>query len=95
MAAAPGHPHDRAVAVSDDALRVPPPVIAPGHTFVSVTDKISGIVLTKETPIFWLAGFFVSFLLVLVLLAALGYLFAKGVGIWGINQPVGCRPRSR
>ena len=41
MAAAQGHPHDRAAAVSEDALRVPPPVIAPGHTFASVTDKIS------------------------------------------------------
>jgi len=66
-----------------------PPVIGPGHTYASVTDKISSIVLARRTPIFWLAGFFVSFLLVLVLLAALGYLFAKGVGIWGINQPVG------
>ena len=66
-----------------------PPVIEPGHTYASVTDKISSIVLARKTPLFWLAGFFVSFLLVLVLLAALGYLFAKGVGIWGINQPIG------
>jgi molybdopterin-containing oxidoreductase family membrane subunit len=66
-----------------------PPVIGPGHTYASVTDKISSIVLARRTPIFWLAGFFVSFVLVLVLLAALGYLFARGVGIWGINQPVG------
>ncbi len=66
-----------------------PPVIEPGHTYASVTDKISSIVLARKTPIFWLAGFFVSFLLVLVLLAALGVLFAKGVGIWGINQPIG------
>jgi molybdopterin-containing oxidoreductase family membrane subunit len=66
-----------------------PPVIEPGHTYASVTDKISSIVLARKTPIFWLAGYFVSFLLVLVLLAALAVLFAKGVGIWGINQPVG------
>ena len=66
-----------------------PPVIEPGHTYASVTDKISSIVLARRTPLFWLLGFFVSFLLVLVLLASLGYLFAKGVGIWGINQPVG------
>jgi molybdopterin-containing oxidoreductase family membrane subunit len=66
-----------------------PPVIGPGHTYASVTDKISAIVLARRTPLFWLLGFFFSFLLVLVLLASLGYLFAKGVGIWGINQPVG------
>ncbi len=69
--------------------RSAPPVIEPGHTYASVTDKISSIVLARRTPLFWLLGFFVSFLLVLVLLASLGYLFAKGVGIWGINQPVG------
>jgi len=65
-----------------------PPVIEPGHTYASVTDKISSIVLTRRTPLFWVLGFFVSFLLTMVLLGAIGYLFAKGVGIWGVNQPV-------
>ena len=32
-----------------------PPVIAPGHTFGTVTDKISAIVLTRKTPIGWYA----------------------------------------
>ena len=27
-----------------------PPVIAPGHTFGTITDKISAIVLTPKTP---------------------------------------------
>jgi molybdopterin-containing oxidoreductase family membrane subunit len=66
-----------------------PPVIEPGHTYASVTDKISSIVLARRTPMFWLLGFFVSFLLTMVLLGAISYLFAKGVGIWGVNQPVG------
>jgi Ni/Fe-hydrogenase subunit HybB-like protein len=66
-----------------------PPVIGPGHTYASVTDKISSIVLSRRTPLFWLLGFFVSFLLTMVLLGAISYLFAKGVGIWGVNQPVG------
>ncbi len=64
------------------------PIIEPGHTFASITDKISAIVLTK-TPPFWFLGFFVAFLLTMVLLWAMGYLLAKGVGIWGVNQPVG------
>ena len=34
-----------------------PPVIAPGHTFGTVTDKISAIVLTRKTPIGWYLGF--------------------------------------
>jgi Ni/Fe-hydrogenase subunit HybB-like protein len=66
----------------------PSPVIAPGYTFGSVTDKISSIVLARGTPLGWYAGFGVSFLLVLLLFIALTYLVFKGVGIWGINQPV-------
>jgi len=66
----------------------PSPVIAPGHTFGTVTDKISSIVLARRTPLGWYAGFLVSFLLVMLLLLALSYLVLKGVGIWGINQPV-------
>ncbi len=66
-----------------------PPVIAPGHTFGSVTDKISAIVLTRKTSIGWWLGFLAAFGIVNVLLLALAYLFVKGTGIWGVNQPVG------
>ncbi|HWW83760.1 MAG TPA: NrfD/PsrC family molybdoenzyme membrane anchor subunit [Vicinamibacterales bacterium] len=64
-------------------------VIAPGHTFASVTDKISSIVLTRKTPVGWWLGFLAAFLLVNVLFVALAYLLFKGTGIWGINIPVG------
>src|ERR1044072_8130186 len=66
-----------------------PPVIAPGHTFGSVTDKMRAIVLTRKRPRGGYVGFAAMFLLVLVLLVSLGYLVARGVGIWGNNQPVG------
>ncbi len=65
------------------------PVIEPGHTFATITDKISSIVLTRPVGYGWLFGFFVSFLIVQVLLYAVGYLFIKGVGIWGVNIPIG------
>ena len=65
------------------------PVIEPGYTFASVTDKIGQIVLSRRTPLFWFVGFSISFLIMMVLLGAVGYLFAKGVGIWGVNNPVG------
>ena len=65
------------------------PVIEPGHTFASVTDKISSIVLTRPTSLGWFAGFGFTFLLTMMLLFALSYLFVKGVGIWGINIPIG------
>jgi Ni/Fe-hydrogenase subunit HybB-like protein len=66
----------------------PSPVIEPGHTFGSVTDKISSIVLTGRTPRVWFVGFAFSFLLVMVLFYAIAYLLIAGVGIWGINMPV-------
>ena len=34
-----------------------PPVIAPGHTFTTITDTISHAVLEKKTPIGWFLGF--------------------------------------
>src|SRR3954454_7232686 len=66
-----------------------PPVIAPGHTFGTVTDKISSIVLTRKTPLGWYAGFALSGMLALLLMVSLTYLVLKGVGIWGVNIPVG------
>jgi molybdopterin-containing oxidoreductase family membrane subunit len=68
--------------------RTTAPVIEPGYTFASVTDKISAIVLRRGTPLGWLVGFSLSFLLVMLLLFSTGYLFFRGVGIWGINIPV-------
>src|SRR5512143_3346209 len=77
--------------MSDTARRgrAGPPVIEPGHTYASVTDKISSIVLARRTPLFWLIGFFLAFCLTMGLLFAIARLFAKGVGIWGVNQPIG------
>ncbi len=64
------------------------PVVAPGYTYASVTEKISAIVLTKRTPPSWIIGFSISFMLVMVLFFAISWLLIRGVGIWGINVPV-------
>ena len=55
----------------------------------SVADKISAIVLTGRTPWQWMAGFGIAFLLTMLLLASIAWLLVRGVGIWGINQPIG------
>src|SRR6202163_331830 len=65
------------------------PVIEPGYTLGSVTDKISSIVLTRPTSNGWFVGFGVAFLLLMMLLFAISYLFVKGVGIWGVTVPIG------
>ena len=67
----------------------PEPWIEPGHTYASVTDKISSVVLTRPLGIGWLLGFAFLFSIVMVLNLAIGYLITKGVGIWGINIPIG------
>jgi Ni/Fe-hydrogenase subunit HybB-like protein len=65
------------------------PVLQPGYTYASVTDKISAIVLTQPTSKGWLVGFALCFSLVMLLMVAVTYLITKGVGIWGINIPIG------
>jgi Ni/Fe-hydrogenase subunit HybB-like protein len=66
-----------------------PPVMAPGHTFATITDKISSIVLTRPVSVGWLLGVGFASLWAFILLFAVSYLFYQGVGIWGINIPVG------
>jgi molybdopterin-containing oxidoreductase family membrane subunit len=66
-----------------------PPIIAPGHTFGSVTDKISSIVLARRTPLGWYLGFLLAFAGTMLLLVSLTYLVLKGIGIWGNNIPIG------
>jgi Ni/Fe-hydrogenase subunit HybB-like protein len=65
------------------------PVLAPGHTFASVTDQISSIVLAPVTHRGWWIGFGVSLFFVNVLMVCVTYLIATGIGIWGNNIPVG------
>jgi molybdopterin-containing oxidoreductase family membrane subunit len=68
---------------------LPAPTIEPGHSYASITDHISTIVLRKRTPIGWYVGFGISLILISVLTATIGKLVFVGVGIWGINHPVG------
>jgi molybdopterin-containing oxidoreductase family membrane subunit len=65
------------------------PIVTPGHTYASVTDKISVIVLTGSTPLSWFAGFLVAFGLLQLLQLGMAWTLAFGVGTWGINIPVG------
>lgn len=64
------------------------PIIGPGHTFETVTDKIAAVVLA-ETRRGWMIGFGLSFVLLTIFLQCVAVLFVRGIGIWGINIPVG------
>ncbi|HUL75041.1 MAG TPA: NrfD/PsrC family molybdoenzyme membrane anchor subunit [Vicinamibacterales bacterium] len=70
-------------------VRIPAPVIGPGHDYRSITDKLVALVLTKNTPLSWFMFTVVGFTLVMGLMVAITYLLFKGVGIWGTNIPVG------
>ena len=77
---------------SPDASSIPPTaplVLAPGHTYATVTDQISAIVLSRKFGPRWYISIAITLALVMLLTTALGYLLVRGVGIWGINEPVG------
>jgi molybdopterin-containing oxidoreductase family membrane subunit len=63
------------------------PVLAPGHTLRSVTDKITDVIFNR-TPKGWYFGLAVTLAMLMLFVTSVGYLFARGVGIWGINVPV-------
>lgn len=65
------------------------PLLEPGHTYGSIADDISGVVLTRRTPLGWLLAFGVGATLLTIYLISVSWLFIRGVGIWGINIPVG------
>lgn len=67
------------------------PVLQPGHTYTTITEQVSDIPLAppRKTPRGWLIGFAVAFLGMTLLLYSATYLFVNGVGIFGINIPVG------
>jgi len=63
-------------------------IVDPSLTVPGVTATISGMILDPPRPKLWLLGFAIGFLLVLALLAAVSWLFIRGIGIWGLNVPI-------
>ena len=58
------------------------------HTYGSVTEDISDIVLKRPYKPGWAAGLLLSMGLLSLLMISVTYLLARGVGIWGLNTPV-------
>jgi molybdopterin-containing oxidoreductase family membrane subunit len=66
------------------------PLLDPSYsTFRSVVNKISEVVLDIHTPLGWMVGFGLGAVGLTLYLISIGYLFARGVGVWGVNIPVG------
>ena len=71
------------------------PVIQPGYTSGTVTDKISAIVLERPASTGWFVGFGIGFMLTMMMLFAIGYLVVKGTGIWAsTSRSDGASPSS-
>ena len=64
------------------------PLVTGNQTFHSVTETISRIVEGK-TPFPWYIAFGISFSLLLMLIGVVTYLIFEGIGIWGVQIPVG------
>ncbi|HEU4597574.1 MAG TPA: hypothetical protein VFS10_20775, partial [Pyrinomonadaceae bacterium] len=67
------NPHD------DVRIHTTPAVIEPGHTFGTVTDKISAIVQRKRTPLGWWIGFALSFMVAGMLQGTIVWLLINGI----------------
>ncbi len=58
------------------------------RSFSWITGRISGIVESKA-PRWWFIALFFTSLLTLVCFSCIAYLISTGVGVWGLNHPVG------
>jgi molybdopterin-containing oxidoreductase family membrane subunit len=63
-------------------------LVAGGHNFSSLTNKVSGIV-EKKTPREWYLLFAMALSGLMVLGGSIGWLIWEGTGVWGLNNPVG------
>ncbi len=63
-------------------------LVVPGTTFRKITEAVSRVTETPA-PRGWWIMFLTALLFTGVLGAAIGYLFFRGVGVWGNNSPVG------
>src|SRR5438270_9569607 len=57
-------------------------------SYASVSDKIADIVLSRPTHWGWFVAFGIASLGTIAFVGAIGYLFLRGIGIWGVNIPV-------
>jgi molybdopterin-containing oxidoreductase family membrane subunit len=64
------------------------PLIKGNQTFRSITEKISEIT-ERKTALTWVLLFSLAASVALLFFAQIGYLFWEGIGIWGLQNPVG------
>jgi Ni/Fe-hydrogenase subunit HybB-like protein len=73
--------------VEDPSIRQPL-VIGP-NDYTTVTDKVCGLVEVRRPPKAWYIALSISSTFTVILFAMIARLFMVGVGVWGLNNPVG------
>ena len=75
---------------ADDPRRRAPLVLG-DNDFASVTEKVCRVVEgdVAKTPLAWWILFGIASTFTGILLVSIGWLFYEGVGVWGVNNPVG------
>src|SRR2546427_10651843 len=60
------------------------------QTFLTLEDRIAKVVEKQGAhPFAWFVVFGIAFMFVNIMMLSITWLLYKGVGIWGVNQPVG------
>jgi molybdopterin-containing oxidoreductase family membrane subunit len=73
---------------ADDPARRPTWVLG-GLDIAGITDRVCGITEWPRPPLAWYAAFLVSAGLAGLLSILIAYLIGVGIGIWGLNIPIG------
>ena len=66
-----------------------PPMMGPGLTYRSITEKLSDVVLSGHIPTSWFVALAIALMGVGSLTISAAVLLAVGTGIWGITIPIG------
>jgi Ni/Fe-hydrogenase subunit HybB-like protein len=74
------------------AVKAPPraddPIVLPGPTLGSLTDRISALALRERAFLWWWLALLPTGFLTLVLIGSIIWLFYAGIGVWGVDWPV-------
>ncbi len=80
---------ERALDNTSDDPRRRAPLVLGANDLVTITDKVCRVPEAPRMPRAWYVALCVSAAFTAVLAAMIGYLVFTGVGVWGLNRPVG------
>ncbi len=73
-----------------NSLVVSEEIFIPGNpSYEDITEAVSRVPERKDTPKAWWILFGLSSSLAIMFFGLIGYLFYEGIGLWGVNIPVG------